>query len=261
VRPVENERGNIVARRPVGKPGQALLVLALLLFPGTLPLTASDQPPERTAPGAEGPALNLQISGRDAEITGELLRLLSLDLSIFAYRVSDPDQADEALGTLRLKVSSSFKKTAWRGETASSSRLETRHLVFKGSFKSEEGRTRLLEEDVAGCFLTDRESLDGGLFQRTRQTADGVWLETDTSLLMRLIRRIEIDIFGAMASEQSIRALLALYWEFPDMLGPRILDTVRSNRKRIIPVLESLYATAQGSEKAAAAAILARYAD
>lgn len=253
-----------MARRPLALPGQALLALALLLLPGTLPLTASDQPPEHTAAGTElkgGPALNLQISGRDADITGELLRMLSLDLSLFGYQVSDPALADEAAGNVRIKVSSSLEKTNWHGEADRSSRLEIRRLVLKGSFKSEQGRARLLEEDMAGCFLTERDSMDGGLFQRTRQTAEGVWLETDSSLILRLIRRIEIDIFGAMASEQSIRALLALYWEYPDLLGPRILDTVRSNRKQIIPVLETLYTTAQGSEKAAAAAILARYAD
>lgn len=252
-----------MARKPIGLFTQALLVLTLLLLPGSLPLTALDLPPgtDTAETLLPGPTLALQISGRDAEITGQVLRLLSMDLGIFGYRVADPGRADEAAGTIRIKVSSSMEKTAWRGRVDRKSRLETRHLVLKGSFKSKGTRVRLLEEDVAGCFLTEQESLKGGLFQRTRLAADGVWVETDTSLTMRLIRRCEIDIFSAMASEQSIRALLALYWEFPDLLGPRILDTVWDNRKKNIPVLESLYASAEGSEKAAAAAILARYAD
>jgi len=252
-----------VTRRPSGLFAQALLALTLLLLPGSLPLTASDLPPEsemaKTRPA--GPALSLQVSGRDAEITTEVLRLLSMDLGIFGYRIADPDRADEAAGTIRIKVTSMMEKTSWRGSTDRKTRLKTRRLLLKGAFKSEGTRIRFLEEDVAGCFLTERESLEGGLFQRTRLTADGVWVETDISIIMRLIRRIEIDIFGAMATEQSIRALLALYWEFPDLLGPRLLETVRNNRKQIIPVLESLYASAEGSEKAAAAAILARYND
>lgn len=201
------------------------------------------------------------IDSRDAEMAGHVLRLLSMDLGIFGYRVADPLSSEEASGTIRLKVTSSMEKTSWRGSTDNKARLETRRLVLKGSFKSDQARARLLEEDMAGCFLTEQESLDGGLFQRTSKAADGVWLETDTSLIMRMIRRLEIDIFCAMATEQSIRALLALYWEFPDQLGPRILETVRKNRKTIIPVLESLYGSAEGSERAAAAAILARYAD
>jgi hypothetical protein len=238
-------------------------ILALLILLSPLPATASDQPPGTEVPGVprSGASLMVQISGRDAEMAGQVLRLLSMDLGIFGYSVADPSRPDEALGTIRLKVSSSMEKTSWRGSADSKTRLETRRLVLKGSFKTERARVRLLEEDVAGCFLTERDSMEGGLFQRTRRAADGVWVETDTSLIMRMIRRLEIDIFGALATEQSIRALLALYWEFPDMLGPRILDTVRENRRTIIPVLESLYNSAVGSERAAAAAILARYAD
>ncbi len=248
---------------PAGSFRHAAVTLVLLAVLCALPLAASDLPPG--AGEAEvtrsGPALEVQISGRDAEMAGQVLRLLSMDLGIFGYSVAAPSRNEEALGTIRIKVSSSMEKTSWRGGSDSKTRLETRRLVLKGSFKSPEARARLLEEDVAGCFLTERDSMEGGLFQRTRLAADGVWVETDNSLIMRMIRRLEIEIFGAMATEQSIRALLALYWEFPDLLGPRILDTVRKNRKTIIPVLESLYSSATGSERAAAAAILARYAD
>jgi len=231
--------------------------LLLTLTAATLaaPAAVSDQSPARDT------ALVLEISGRDPEMAGDVLRLLSMDLGIFGYTVADHGREDGAAGTVRLKVSSSMEKTSWRGSEDDKTRLETRRLVLKGSFRSAQGRVRLLEEDVAGCFLTERESMDGGLFHRTRQAADGVWVETDTSLIMRMIRRLEIEIFGVLATEQSVRALLALYWEFPDLLGPRILDTVQANRKTIIPVLESLYASAEGSERAAAAALLARYAD
>ncbi len=238
-------------------------VLALLALLCSLPLAGSDTAPGTGAAEAPDsqPSLTIQISGRDAEMSGQVLRLISMDLGIFGYRVADPSRAEEGLGNIRLKISTSMAKTSWRGSTDSKARLETRRLVLKGSFKGDKARVRLLEEDVAGCFLTDQDSMAGGLFQRTRRAADGVWVETDTSLIMRMIRRLEIEIFGAMATKQSIRALLALYWEFPDLLGPRILDTVRTNRKTIIPVLESLYTSATGSERAAAAAILARYAD
>jgi len=240
------------------------MVTALLLVAAAFsPLHATDQPEGKsvTVRPADGPQLSLQVTGRDADMTVEVLRLLTMDLGIFGYRVADPAGSEPIKGTISIKVSGAMEKTAWRGSEDRKARLECRRLVLKGSFKSKDASVRLLEEDVAGCFITDRESLEGGLFQRTRQTADGVWVETDTSLVMRLIRRLEIEIFGAMATEQSVRALLALYWEFPDQLGPRILDIVRGNRKEVIPVLEALYEPAEGSEKAAAAAILARYAD
>lgn len=241
---------------PVNRTAAAALSLLLLTATAIAAPAAVDDPLPRRAT-----TLTLDISGRDPEMAGEVLRLLSMDLGIFGYTVADPVRRDETAGAIRLNVSSSMEKTSWRGSGDDKARLETRRLVLKGSFKSDRGRLRLLEEDVAGCFLTERESLDGGLFQRTRQAADGVWVETDTSLIMRMIRRLEIEIFGALATEQSVRALLALYWEFPDLLGPRILETVQANRKMIIPVLESLYGSAEGSERAAAAAILARYAD
>ncbi len=242
-----------------------LLVVAAVLLAATAfsPLHATDQPDGKsvTVRPADGPRLSLQVVGRDAEMTMEVLRLLTMDLGIFGFRVADPAGSEAIHGTISLKVSGTMEKTSWRSSKDRKARLECRRLVLKGSFKSDDASVRILEEDVAGCFLTERESLEGGLFQRTRQTAEGVWVETDTSLVMRLIRRLEIEIYGAMASEQSVRALLALYWEFPDQLGPRILDIVRGNRKKVIPVLESLYEQAEGSEKAAAAAILARYAD
>jgi hypothetical protein len=239
------------------------ILLLLLLFLVAPPPAAAAPPLQTERPGAaeDQPALAVLISSRDAEMAEHVLRLLSMDLEIFGYRVADPLGSEEASGTIRLKVTSAMEKTSWRGSLDDKARLETRRLTLKGSFKSDQARVRLLEEDVAGCFLTEKESMNGGLFQRTRKAADGVWVETDTSLIMRMIRRLEIEIFSALGTGQSTRALLALYWEFPDLLGPRILDTVRKNRKAIIPVLESLYASAEGSERAAAAAILARYAD
>ena len=205
------------------------------------------------------PLIDLQVTGRDGEMAGRVLDMLSADLGIFGFAVAGADDTAETLGTLRIKITSTMKKTDWRGEDRA--RLKIRRLALRGTLRCHDRRVRLEEEDVARCFLTEQDSMAGGLFQRTQRSAAGVWVETDTSLIMRLIRRAEIDIFSALATEQSVRALLALYWQFPDVLGPRVLDAVRQNRKTVIPVLEALYLQAEGSERSAAAAILSRYSD
>jgi hypothetical protein len=201
------------------------------------------------------------VTGRDGEMTGRVMDMLTADLGIFGFAVAGADDAAEALGTLRLKISTAMEKTDWRGEGEDRARLKIRRLALRGTLRCHGKRTRLDEEDVARCFLTEQDSMAGGLFQRTQRSAAGVWVETDTSLIMRLIRRAEIDIFSALATEQSVRALLALYWQFPDVLGPRVLDSVRQNRKTVVPVLETLYRQAEGSERSAAASILSRYSD